>query len=115
MLIAVYGTLKKGKHNNHYMGKSKLIKASHTGEGYALFFNQLPYLVKRPEGQGCEIEIYQVDQATLEDLDRLEGHPHFYTRSFLRNEDGEPVYIYIYNDEDNYFTKKSLKKAINSF
>ena len=40
-------------------------------------------------------EVYEVDQATLAALDRLEGHPRFYRRTRIALEDGAAVETYL--------------------
>ena len=40
-------------------------------------------------------EVYEVDEATLAALDRLEGHPRFYRRTRIALEDGAAVETYL--------------------
>ena len=80
MLIFVYGTLKRGKHNHRYLAGQKYLGDAHTGPLYSLLVSGLPFLVKR-EGTGCTGELWEVDERCLANLDRLEGHPNFYTRT----------------------------------
>lgn len=73
-----------------------------TQKGYSLYISGLPFLVKEKNGEGCVVEVYEVDTNTLLDLDYLEGHPDFYQRQkiFVTNQDtGEEheTYIYILN------------------
>lgn len=117
-LVSVYGTLKSGLGNHGYLIGSKFIKEDHTGDGYALFVDkrsELPFVERDKDGKGCEIEIYEVDQSMLEELDRLEGHPHFYRREVLKKLDDREVWIYIYNQDSKYFKKQNIEKAISSF
>ena len=99
-LIAVYGTLKKGNHNDFFLETAAFVKNDHTGPGFALFVDRLPYLVRREDGLGCEIEIYEVDSQTKAALDKLEGHPNFYTREVLREDSGRVIEIYVLHDEE---------------
>lgn len=114
-LIAVYGTLKKDHRNHSFLDNSKFISIDHTGTGYALFVDGLPFLVERTDGLGCEIEIYEVDQQTLDSLDQLEGHPFFYQRKFLKRFDNKDVYVYLLERNKEHFQQLNIKKAINSF
>ncbi len=40
-------------------------------------------------------EVYEVDEATLAELDRLEGHPEFYRRTEIALADGARVEAYV--------------------
>jgi len=113
--VAVYGTLKKGFRNHHFLSNqnSHFLRKDHTGQGYALFVEDLPFLSKREDGKGCEIEIYQIDDQTLESLDYLEGHPDFYRRQVLKMENGFPIWIYVSNVYD--FSKVPIEASIDSY
>lgn len=83
--VFVYGTLKEG-HPNHDAYLADAIKC---GNAVTMSFRydlkdigNLPMVVRK--GQ-CGIigELYLVDQATLDRLDVLEGHPDFYTREMI--------------------------------
>jgi gamma-glutamylaminecyclotransferase len=43
-------------------------------------------------------EVYEVDNATLRDLDRLEGHPHFYRRREVSLVGRPPAWMYVLAD-----------------
>lgn len=110
--IAVYGTLKKEKHNNYFLKESFFLKKETTGPGYALFVDGLPYLVKRKDGFGCEIEIYEVSNKVLKEIDLLEGHPFFYKRSILKKINNKNVYIYLINNYKEKFLKLDIKSSM---
>lgn len=79
--VAVYGTLKQGFGNSHLLKSSKFVEAGRTKDKYPLVVDGLPYLFEeKGKGQKVRVEVYDVNNATLRDLDRLEGHPHFYER-----------------------------------
>lgn len=111
--VAVYGTLKKSKHNHDLL----LDRSDYIGEGelngdYTLVVKGLPYVVERP-GNGVECQIFAVDDVVLASLDRLEGHPNFYERKMVpvTFEDGviEDIYCYVHPDvfDDNVETRRS--------
>ena len=90
--IFVYGTLKSGYHNNRIIKaskKSRLVCVAMTQHDM-LFSNQgIPFLVdinryedEVDNGYGARVigEVWSVDDDVLSDMDRLEGHPHGYTR-----------------------------------
>lgn len=95
--VFVYGTLKHGFHNHDYFLKGIEFK-----KAKALGINlhagpHFPYAIK---GAGIALgEVYEVDDDTLERLDRLEGVPHHYQRDevFVFTEDfkKEKAMIYV--------------------
>ena len=92
MKIAVYGTLKSGYWNHWYISRSRLVGTGWTKDKYGLYVQGIPYVVKEEEVSQVSVEVYEVDEATLRNVDRLEGHPHGYRR--------EPVDIELDNGED---------------
>ena len=77
--IGVYGTLRKGCTNHHYLRDAVLIGTARI-EGWEMYSNGFyPYAVR---GSGSiKIEIYGASGGSLEDIDRLEGHPRHYSRT----------------------------------
>lgn len=83
-LVFVYGTLKQAYGNNRVMREAGGVfrTAATTETPYPLVVQGLPYLYDRP-GIGLSVkgEVYSVPgHGVLRCLDRLEGHPRFYTR-----------------------------------
>ena len=79
--VFVYGTLKRGYHNNAHLIESKFIKTTtikgislHAGGGW-----KFPFAMRNPGGK-ITGEIYEVDNTTLKNLDYLESHPDWYRR-----------------------------------
>lgn len=99
-LVAVYGTLKRG-HGNHIR---ILSNAFYVGRGVSLdkfiLFGEdtsFPYIFnpfgEHPSGH-LSVEIFKVDQETLERCDSLEGHPNWYRREkrfFIADADEQVV------------------------
>jgi gamma-glutamylcyclotransferase (GGCT)/AIG2-like uncharacterized protein YtfP len=77
--VFVYGSLKKGFHNNYLLGKSKLVAEGTLPRVKMLRLWGFPGLV---DGKGgAEGEVYEIDDLTLATLDRLEGVAYgFYKR-----------------------------------
>ena len=76
MLVFVYGTLKRGYLNNHWLGDSQFVSEATTKPLYSMYHNgSYPCLVNDKEnGKPITGELFEVsDPAILEDLDRLEG------------------------------------------
>lgn len=90
--VFVYGTLKRGFPNHHYMDGATFIGTGRTVEAYPLvvggqFFT--PYLMPEP-GVGHRVrgELWDVPEAMMPALDELEGvHlPNGYRRQLIRVE-----------------------------
>lgn len=75
--LAVYGTLKSDQRNNKLLNGSKFLGFGLTVEKYPLAdntFNTFPYLFEDIGiGHQVEVEIYDVDDDTLQKLDIHEG------------------------------------------
>lgn len=80
-LVAVYGTLKKGRHNHPLLRGSNFLGYCRIPNG-TLYVGELPYLTDTP-GNGCDAELYEVSEFTRRMLDMLEGHPDFYERRLI--------------------------------
>jgi gamma-glutamylaminecyclotransferase len=102
--VFVYGTLLAGEPNSRLLARSQRLGDARTGEGFALFdLGAFPGMVRARAGVGSVIgELYEVDDETLEALDRLEGHPSFYRRTAITlapPRDAEPVWTYLLRPE----------------
>jgi gamma-glutamylaminecyclotransferase len=82
-LLFVYGTLKRGFGNNRVLGDSKFLFTGTTKEPYGFFdLGAFPCITKDGDVH-VQGEVFELDDATLERADRLEGHPHFYKREVI--------------------------------
>jgi len=106
--VFVYGTLRQGMGNHHLLQNSKYLGQYRERIDFEMvdlgaFPGLVPYsgLFKSP----ITLEAYEVDDKTMEDLDRLEGYPSFYNRQVIRVKDIEG-YIYYLNDKDRYNYKR---------
>ena len=97
-LVFVYGTLRKGFCNHHFLRRAKFLGRARTKEKYALYVGEFPYVVKNRPVSFIVGEVYAVDNAALAALDELEGHPNCYKREKIkvRLEDGQEVGAWIY-------------------
>jgi gamma-glutamylcyclotransferase (GGCT)/AIG2-like uncharacterized protein YtfP len=108
----VYGTLKKGFGNNRLLEGAKFIKAREFDiKNCRLRANPdspFPYLYKSNGQRSSPFygELYEIDEKILADVDRLEGHPVFYKRVFLKEFD---CYTYIYEENDAEFLNTIYK------
>ena len=80
MRVFVYGTLLSGEPNHHLLHGQPLVGEARTEARFDLVsLGGFPAMV--PGGEvAVRGEVYDVDEETLADLDRLEGYPGFYTR-----------------------------------
>ena len=97
-MVAVYGTLRRGGHNNKLLHSSE-----HIGEDFVrgvMYDNGgFPYLVLDESGTEVVVEVYSVDDATLRRLDWLEGYDgnrewNHYDRSCVELHSGTKALIY---------------------
>ena len=79
----MYGSLLPGLHNNWLLRHAKLLGHHQTRPVYDMF--SLGYYPAVCCGGATAISgaLYQVSRNTLADLDRLEGHPHWYQRELV--------------------------------
>ena len=107
-LVAVYGTLKKGKHNYYsYLTSSKHVGAGKTKDKYPLLVQGIPYMVdKKGTGHNVVVDIFKVSDSTLMHLDKLEGHPKWYERKQIPiklDKSGSELMCWV------YFNPKDIK------
>ncbi len=84
--LFVYGTLKRGFCNHHYLKGSRFLSQATTAHPYPLVAPKkwYPYLIdKEGEGEYVEGELYMIDLATLKRIDRLEEYPLYYDRRVI--------------------------------
>ena len=107
--LFVYGTLKKGFGNHHYLKTATLLGAAKTALPYPMILKHkaFPYLINKPK-KGLQVkgELYQIDYPTLLKIDELEGYPEHYTRCEIdvlkENDQKERALVYFINEKINY-------------
>ncbi len=110
-LCFVYGTLRRGFGNHRIMQRAggRFFGDAVTRTPFPLVVDGLPYLLERPgEGFPVEGELYRIPEYGWEDLDRLEGHPHFYRRrveSFLVGGEVVQAWVYFLSRDDGYLSQ----------
>jgi gamma-glutamylaminecyclotransferase len=101
MKIFVYGTLRRGHGNWEALlarnEGARFVREALTSPGYEMrSLGGYPAVFAR-EGAGQVVgEIFEVDEATLARLDRLEGHPRWYLRqpvALVDREEGVEIYL----------------------
>jgi gamma-glutamylaminecyclotransferase len=74
-LVFVYGTLKRGGTNHHFLAGQEFIAPSRTRPGFALYdLDGYPGMVADPAAtEGVSGEVWSVGDTCLDALDELEG------------------------------------------
>lgn len=81
--VFIYGTLLQGYGNNRLLTESRFLGPAITESRFTMLgLGGFPGIVADGE-TSIRGELYEVDDATLRNLDRLEGHPSFYERTPL--------------------------------
>jgi len=84
MILFVYGTLKKGFENHHFLDGAKFLGETSTIEKYPMvnIVKAYPYLInEKGKGKFVKGEAYVIDIQILSRLDLLEGYPDHYDRA----------------------------------
>ncbi|GAB4200390.1 MAG: gamma-glutamylcyclotransferase [Thermoflexibacter sp.] len=91
--VFVYGTLRKGESNHHYLKEGLLIEDEVWAKGYTMYdLVAYPFAVPTAVGQ-IKGEIWQIDERCLAKIDKLEGiEEGLYTRIF---DNALQAYIYV--------------------
>ena len=96
--VFVYGTLKRGQRNAHFLDSAKYIAEFVTAEEYWMYeFDDFPAVCE----QGMHAihgEIYRVNDTEFKSLDDLEWYPNFYQRIEIATDFGE-AWMYIVKPE----------------
>jgi gamma-glutamylaminecyclotransferase len=101
-LVAVYGTLKRGRGNHRVLGNAWHIGDGLTCDKYLMADHGIPYCYKDKlpgeSGGRITIEVYKPrNKEQWEALDGLEGHPEHYCREMIPVEiDGEIMNAWLY-------------------
>jgi len=78
--LFVFGTLKRNFHNHHYLETSLFLGTGYTKNKYAMYSKGIPVVFSSNPISHIHGELYEVDPATLKQIDMLEGHPDWYCR-----------------------------------
>ena len=99
-LLFVYGTLKRGFPNHHYLSGAEFLGRARTLERYTLYVDRVPYVVREEKVSFIKGEVYRVSDDILKRVDMLEGHPTHYRRErvkiVLENRKVLEAWIYFY-------------------
>ena len=113
MKLFVYGTLKSGFENHHFLENSTLLEKDVMLDGFSLYlFIKIPFAVKDSEEEFIIGEIWDINSDTEQKLDILEGvdsgvYVKYYTKYYF-----EDMLIYI-TPEKKVESIKKMKKIKN--
>ena len=101
MRLFLYGTLKRGCCNHHYMAGQRFIGTASTAPRFRLMgLGGYPGMVHSDEGRGIDGEVWEVDDDCLRRLHTLEGVEEgeyaFEVIPLLPPFDAGPVHGYVY-------------------
>lgn len=103
-LVAVYGSLRQGFGNHRLLVGSKFLGDDDIYGGYKMYsLWGYPGVIKADGNHRIKIEVYEVDDMTLQSLDRLEGFrgsqykDNLYNRESINTKYGS-TFIYFLND-----------------
>lgn len=99
--VFVYGSLKRGYGNHHFLEKSMYQGNIVTHPEYTMYsLGAFPAVV---EGGDTSIhgEVYEVTDSTMEALDFLEGYPSFYNRKKISTMYGD-AWMYYHDEEPSH-------------
>ncbi|XP_055317539.1 putative gamma-glutamylcyclotransferase CG2811 [Sitodiplosis mosellana] len=105
--VFVYGTLKRGEPNHHWLtnkenGFAQFVSSGKTDTQFPLIVAtkyNIPFLLNIPAtGHSINGEIYSVDGTMLRNLDELEDYPELYDRNIftINGSDGKSHQCWIY-------------------
>jgi hypothetical protein len=93
LLMFVYGTLKRGHGNHHWLAGAPFLGEAELPDVVLHDLGPFPMAVI---GEGLvRGEVYAIDAAVLVRLDRLEGFPRLYDRQLLSLSDGRQAWVYL--------------------
>jgi gamma-glutamylcyclotransferase (GGCT)/AIG2-like uncharacterized protein YtfP len=93
--VFVYGTLMKGEHHHEVLKSASFVGLTETQGNFDLVqIDYYPALL--PEGKTRIMgELYEVDDATLAELDELEEVPDYYVRERIKLADDSEAFVYL--------------------
>jgi gamma-glutamylcyclotransferase (GGCT)/AIG2-like uncharacterized protein YtfP len=106
--VFVYGTLKSGFGNHVFLKGSRFVCDAMTDKPYLFLEHGLPFVIDDSndfKSVRVHGEVYEVNDETLKNIDRLEGHPEFYERKpvwVINKKTNIKLYVWIYFITDGF-------------
>ena len=96
--LFVYGTLKKGFHNNFYLRDARYLGEFTTDPGYSMYsFGNYPAVCETGDTPILG-EVYEISEQLLASTDRLEWYPEYYQRVLIETSFGE-AWMYVVREQ----------------
>lgn len=96
--VFVYGTLKRGQRNHHYLAQADYVGLHLTDKCFSMYaFDDYPAVTQRGNN-AVSGEVYRVNSQQLQMLDELELCPRFYQRIEIATDYGR-AWMYIVEAE----------------
>ena len=104
IIIACYGTLMKGYGNNAYLEQAEFLGSGKTTKKFKMTAASIPFVSESKPISEIFVEVYKINEEELQNIDRLEGHPSFYTRRMteIKLDSGEIVEAWLYFCDRRY-------------
>lgn len=100
LLVAVYGSLRKGFGNSGLLKDSVFLGTTDI-PGFIMYsLGSFPGIMPDKD-KSIFAEVYEITEATLERLDRLEGNPTFYKRELVETPYGQ-AWVYVLQPQARY-------------
>ena len=113
MVVAVYGSLKRGYGNYPTMERAngKFITEAVSTFNVDMDGRSFPYINLNKDGYPMRVEIFEVED--IEPIDWLEGHPSFYKRELkeFKGEDNKTYEAWVYILQDYVEHNEDLLKG----
>lgn len=93
--LFVYGTLRRGEANHHLLLRATYVREAVTPPAYTLFACDGHPAMGDGGTTTVVGEVFDVDDATLATIDRLEDHPTWYRRQLIVLADGDSAWAYL--------------------
>ncbi len=117
-MIFAYGTLRQSHRNHQLLENARYYGAGTTLNNYSMYITGgYPYVVDTEARYPIIGELYAVDDETLETLDKMEGHPHYFTRRevpVLVDEKEYAAWMYVRGPHAVLMSSGDFNEAANS-
>ncbi|MGR5067998.1 gamma-glutamylcyclotransferase family protein [Vibrio alfacsensis] len=97
-LVFVYGTLRNGERNHHFLSNAEFL-GHHETDAQFVLYDLGPYPALSIGHKAVQGEVYLIDDSTLMALDKLEDVPVEYRRETIITPFGQ-AWIYLYQDTE---------------
>lgn len=105
MLLAVYGTLKRGHNNHTILHSQRFVGEALTCTNFNMGDSGFPVLLSTNEGHPVLVEVFDVDERALRRCDLLEGSMYTREKTTVEDKDGNQFEVSIYVGDPLFWTR----------